>query len=486
MKPCFGYIRVSTAKQGEGASLEAQKDAITVFASQNNLKVTQWFEEKETAAKSGRPVFNKMLRLLRKGEATGLIMHKIDRSARNLKDWAIVSELPDEGVDVYIATETLDFRSRGGRLTADIQAVIAADYIRNLRSETLKGLNQRLKQGLYPFRAPIGYLDNGAGKPKTPDPIKAPLIKLMFDLYNSGQYSYRSLRVEINQRGLRNHANSPISLTGIETILKNPFYIGIIEIKRTGKTFKGIHDPIVSARVFRSVQKQKACRSGKKTTRHNHLFRGLFRCGLCDGPMTPERQKGVVYYRCQDPVCATKTIREDRLEQSVLACLKSLELKPKDAVKLEQQWLSGQQKTDREKQEQSLALRIAQEEARLSRLTDLLVDETIDKDTYHNRKKSIAYDLAVLKEEQQNLPDFDQEMTHRKNFLELMKTLTGLYIMADPTQKRILLENTISNRIVIGKKVELEPFNWLLEAKNGHGVLFGAPRDNGSRIHEEA
>ncbi|HFD86328.1 MAG TPA: recombinase family protein, partial [Gammaproteobacteria bacterium] len=229
MKPCFGYIRVSTAKQGEGASLEAQKDAITVFASQNNLKVTQWFEEKETAAKSGRPVFNKMLRLLRKGEATGLIMHKIDRSARNLKDWAIVSELPDEGVDVYIATETLDFRSRGGRLTADIQAVIAADYIRNLRSETLKGLNQRLKQGLYPFRAPIGYLDNGAGKPKTPDPIKAPLIKLMFDLYNSGQYSYRSLQAEINQRGLRNHANSPISLTGIETILKNPFYIGIIE-----------------------------------------------------------------------------------------------------------------------------------------------------------------------------------------------------------------------------------------------------------------
>jgi hypothetical protein len=197
--------------------------------------------------------------------------------------------------------------------------------------------------------------------------------------------------------------------------------------------------------------------------------------------MTPERQKGVVYYRCQYPICATKTIREDRLEQSVLACLKSLELSPKDAVKLEQQWLSGRQKTDREKQEQSLALRIAQEEARLSRLTDLLVDETIDKDTYHNRKKSIACDLAALKEEKQNLPDFDQEMTHHKNFLELMKTLTGLYIMADPPQKRLLLENTISNRIVVGKKVELEPYNWLVEAKNGHGVLFGAPQRNASR-----
>ena len=131
MKPCFGYIRVSTQKQGEGVSLEAQKDAIQAFASRQNLTVAKWFEEKETAAKSGRPIFNQMLKQLKRGAATGLIIHKIDRSARNLRDWAIVTELPDAGINVYIASESLDFNSRGGRLTADIQAVIAADYIRN-------------------------------------------------------------------------------------------------------------------------------------------------------------------------------------------------------------------------------------------------------------------------------------------------------------------------------------------------------------------
>ena len=79
MKPCFGYIRVSTQKQGEGVSLEAQKDAITVFASRNDLSVVRWFEEKQTAAKSGRPIFNQLLKLLRHGAASGLIIHKIDR-----------------------------------------------------------------------------------------------------------------------------------------------------------------------------------------------------------------------------------------------------------------------------------------------------------------------------------------------------------------------------------------------------------------------
>ncbi len=96
---------MSTQKQGEGASLDAQKDAITDFASQNDLTVTEWFEEKETAAKSGRPIFNQMMTRLRKGQATGLIMHKIDRSARNMRDWNLVVELPKFGVKPYFVVD---------------------------------------------------------------------------------------------------------------------------------------------------------------------------------------------------------------------------------------------------------------------------------------------------------------------------------------------------------------------------------------------
>ncbi len=81
---------------------------------------------------------------------------------------------------------SLDFRSRGGRLAADVQAVVAADYIRNLRDECIKGLNGRLKQGYYPFRAPIGYLDNGRGQPKTLDPLRAGLVREAFELYSRG------------------------------------------------------------------------------------------------------------------------------------------------------------------------------------------------------------------------------------------------------------------------------------------------------------
>jgi len=195
MKPCFGYIRVSTKEQADGASLTAQKDAITAFASQNNLVVTKWFEEQETASKAGRPLFETMRQQLLKGLAEGVIIHRIDRSSRNYTDWAHIDELSRQGVKVFFAADGLDFESTGGRLMADIQMVLAAHYSRNLSFEVKKGLYGRIKQGHYPFKAPVGYLDNGKGKLKTIDPIKGPLVRQAFELYASGEYSITSCSI---------------------------------------------------------------------------------------------------------------------------------------------------------------------------------------------------------------------------------------------------------------------------------------------------
>jgi site-specific DNA recombinase len=96
-----------------------------------------------------------MLKQLRRGHAAGVIIHKIDRSTRNLEDWAKIGELIDQGIAVHFADEPIDLQSIGGRLAADMQAVVAAHYVRNLK-------------------APIGYLDCGGGKPKAIDPVAGP------------------------------------------------------------------------------------------------------------------------------------------------------------------------------------------------------------------------------------------------------------------------------------------------------------------------
>jgi site-specific DNA recombinase len=157
-KAYFAYIRVSTVKQGEhGSSLQEQRDAITNFAARQGLHIATWFEERETAAKAVRGEFTRMMNALQNGKASGVIFHKIDRSARNLKDWSAVQDLADLGIDVRFTQESINLGSNEGKLTGDFLAVISAHYIRNLREEVRKGIRGRLKQGLYPFKAFTGY-----------------------------------------------------------------------------------------------------------------------------------------------------------------------------------------------------------------------------------------------------------------------------------------------------------------------------------------
>ena len=486
MKRCFGYIRVSTVKQGDGVSLVAQREAILAFASRQSIEIVQWFEEKETAAKRGRPIFNKMMAELRRGKAQGLVIHKIDRSARNFADWAKIGDLQDAGVDIHFATESLDFASRGGRLTADIQAVIAADYIRNLREETIKGITGRLKQGLYPFGAPIGYVNNGGGKVKTLDPERAPFIRLAFELYASGLHSQRSLQAELALRGLRTKCGRPLSLTGVEAVLANPFYCGLIKIKTTGVMYKGIHEPLVSVSLFERVQDAKAGRTVQKVTRHDHIYRRLFRCGLCGSAMIPERQKGHIYYRCQTKACPTKTIREEELERSIIACLSRTSFKDSDIEILMERvrkWFAEQQQ--QVPSHDGIQLRLAAVKDRQTRLTDALIDRLIEKNTFNERKEALLLEEAAIAEEAVRIAAQPSDPGHIEKFLELLNNVASTFIFASRTEKYEIAKIATSNRTVKGKEAYLEPADWLVEVEQTVSALCGPPHPNTDRTFAE-
>src|SRR5258708_11108048 len=305
MNTFFGYVRVSTARQGEqGVSLQQQREAIARHAQKSGFEVAEWFEEQETAAKRGRPIFGRMLKQLQQGRARGVIIHKIDRSARNLKDWADLGELIDQGIEVHFANESLDLNSRGGRLSADIQAVVAADYIRNLREEAKKGIYGRLKQGFLPMRAPIGYLDNGGGRPKTIDPVRGPLIRKAFELYAGGKFTILPLVVELYRMGLRNHVGTRVTRNGLSTILNNPFYMGLIRIKRTGQVYAGNHEPLISKHLFDDVQDMLAGRFNTRTKPHDFLFRRYITCKGCQYSFIGEVQKVPLYHRSHPKTCS--------------------------------------------------------------------------------------------------------------------------------------------------------------------------------------
>jgi site-specific DNA recombinase len=468
--PYYSYIRVSTIRQGQtGTSLTEQRAAINRYAERCGFTVVQEFEEKETAAKQGRPVFGLMLKGLKQGKARGVIIHKIDRSARNLKDWANLGELIDQGIEVHFANESLDLQSRGGRLSADIQAVVAADYIRNLKEETKKGFYGRIKQGLYPRPAPIGYLDTGKGQPKALDPIRAPLIKQAFDLYATGQWPMNALIPKLYDVGLRTRQDKKLTLNGLSTMLHNPFYAGLIQIKTRGELFPGAHQPLVSKKLFGRVQDILAGKTVEKRLRHTMLFRKLIRCSHCGSILIGEKQKGNIYYRCHTKECPQKTIREDIVEEQFVLVLQHLRFS-----EFENQYLRQKIKEQhhdylklRESQQQALRLQLDQLQARLAKLTDTLIDGLIEKETYLQRKNRLVLEEQGIKEQFKTLDNTQDQVTKRiERFLELANSAYTSYKLANYDEKRELVKIITSNSTINGKcllfKLNL-PFQILFE-----------------------
>ena len=467
-KKYFSYIRVSTQRQGQhGTSLAEQQAAIERFAASWNLPIVSRFEERETAAKQGRPVFIDMLKQLKSGSAHGVIIHKIDRSARNLKDWADLGSLIDNGIEVHFASESLDLTSRGGRLSADIQAVVASDYIRNLREEAKKGIYGRLKQGIFPFQAPIGYLDCGAGQPKRIDPVAGPVVRKAFELYASGRWSLRALPEELRREGLRSRSGKDITVNGLFTVLHNPFYMGLIRIQKTGEVFVGAHRPLVTKRLFDQVQDIFAGKNVPKYTIHKFTFRRMIRCSKCRNLLIGELQKEKIYYRCQRRGCTTSCLKEETVNE-VLGCeLRRLRLNA-DELRLyrdESIRLFGESRDESEIARDELLLRQQKIGDRQTRLLDSYMDGMLEKDEYLEQKARLVYEVQEIKTRINELANISDQIPSKfQEFLELSNSAYLSFISAPIDLKRELVEILTSNFTATGKSVSVKlnnPFELL-------------------------
>ena len=461
MKTCYAYIRVSTLRQGEeGVSLQEQRRAILEYASKRNITVTEWFEEQVSAAKRGRPVFNRMVSLLKAKKVSGLIIHKIDRGSRNLRDWADMAELMDRGIDVHFVHESIDLHTRSGRLSADILAVVAADYIRNLREEVVKGINGRLKQGLFPFCAPVGYLNNGkGGKVKTIDPIRGPLVKAAFELYATRLYPLSKLQTELYDRGLRTRTGKKTSITQISTLLRNPFYMGLIRLKNRKDMFPGAHEPLIASSLYNQVQ---IILDGKRTKlRHQnrYLLRLMIKCEHCRLNVNGESHKGHTYYRCHRRTCPITCIREERFEAAIMAFLKKINIAPEEEPILAE--ILRDLKNREDEISQGL-LRFAEEELRhiqesLSIILQKFLDNAITQETFNDGHSSLLMQRKTCEEKLEILRSTEGVHAQMQHLIADLRSVCQVFGTGTQEHRRKLLDHVLVSITTSGCIINLAP-----------------------------
>ncbi|UPT67953.1 MAG: recombinase family protein [Sphingobacteriales bacterium JAD_PAG50586_3] len=361
----------------------------------------------------------------------------------------------DAGIECHFAQEALNLSSPAGRLGADIMNAFATHYSVNLSSEITKGQNGLLKLGLYPWHAPVGYLDMGeGGKMKELDPIKAPLIRKMFELYATQTYSLEALAKKMYSMGLTNSKGNVIRLSVLHKMLQNPFYKGLIRVK--GKFYEGRHTPIVSSRLFHQVQMVMKGKFVLKGLKNDFMYRKAIKCSLCNYSLIGELQKGHIYYRCHTKSCPMKTLREDVISNTLSNAFMLVEFYPKEIntlldllTEIRENWAS-----EKSALLNSIQLQRLNTQKRLARLTDLLVEDTITKDSYQEKKGEVLSELLLLKEREEELTTQKEGIFKRtEDFLEHLKTLIKTYKKTNRAKMAHLLKIVTSNLSANGKEL---------------------------------
>ena len=235
LKHAVIYARVSSKEQEkEGFSIPAQCKLLRDYARQQRFDIVQEFIDVETAKTTGRTNFTEMVKYLRKHPGVrSVLVEKTDRLYRNLKDWVTLDELD---VEIHLAKEgvTLSRNSRSSeKFMHGIKVLMAKNYIDNLSEEARKGQMEKAEQGIWPTKAPLGYV-NTTGKDGRkviePHPELAPVVTQLFERYATGQYSLKALAKAAHGDGLiYPKSGNPVPVSTVHMILRNRLYTGLFQ-----------------------------------------------------------------------------------------------------------------------------------------------------------------------------------------------------------------------------------------------------------------
>lgn len=354
---CALYIRVSTLRQAdvEDGSLDAQESKLKAYVTfENKNRESLWQiadvyrEEGRSGKDLNRPEFQRMMQDIDNGKINTVIIYKIDRLTRSLKDFSTLwDSFQNKGVEIISLNEKFDTATAIGRAMLSIVLVFAQLEREQTGERTASTMQYRAEQGLWNGGRIIGYdLDpDDKGMLKINDE-QAKMVRKAFDLCikNGSAGQVQKLLNELghrmpeyeSRRGKR-HGGNLFDKQIIIKMLQNPVYLG--RITWNGKLYDGRHEAIIEQETFDRVQRilnknRKTRSNALAPSEHTYLLQGLLTCGKCGSAMTPKsgisRSNRYYYYQCTKNAhtgnngCDVKYVPAEPIENFVVERVKEL------------------------------------------------------------------------------------------------------------------------------------------------------------------
>ena len=339
-------------------------------------------------------------------------------------------------------------------------------YVDALRENVTRGMRQKVRNGVWPSKAPLGYLNNPKTRGIDVDTEKAPKVRKIFALYATGNYNLRELAEWCKRVNFKSNLERDISISQVHKILQNVFYIGLMKYK--GEVHEATHEPLISKKLFDRVQ-EIIREKGKpqKVKKHNFAFLGLMKCP-CSAAITAEKKikpsgREYVYYRCtkkKGPCQEKRFLRDEELYPQIKSFLQKVSLSSYDTERVLAE-LDKEEMHAREQAKttvQNLKTELTTVEQKLEKLLDVYLAETITTEEYALRKEKLVKQKVGLQEQ---VRDFEQKglswLEPAREFVLSLNQAAKLLESENKTEMTTFLKNIGSNCILQNRQLIFSP-----------------------------
>lgn len=469
------YARKSSeSEERQVASIDSQISAARDVCTRNGFTEPRVFTEAMSAKEPGRPVFNEMMRLVQSGRVSTIVCWKLDRLARNPVDGGTVIWAMDKRRLGSIVTPQSTFANTSNdKFWMSLEFGMAKKYVDDLSDNVRRGIRQKIQRGWLSARPPLGYLNDRNTKTIVNDPARFPLVRRLWDLMLTGNYTVHELhrvaveRISLRARAFNGGDGGPLAVSVLYKLFRNPFYYGLIT--HEGTLHPGAHHPMVTKAEFDRAQTLLGGTSNRRPKTNLFAYTGMIRCGTCGCAITAERKRNrqghrYTYYHCTrrkpGTACTEKVIEERELERQIATYLDSITITPQ----LEEWAIAMLQKYRQEETDAHLAqtksLHVRQEALKreLSELVSIRLRGLLTDDEYMEKKRDLENERVKLRE---LLGDGDQTLTSVFEKTIEMYRFAGrakhIFENGDLEAKRDILRFTSSNLTLQNKKLRIEP-----------------------------
>jgi site-specific DNA recombinase len=218
----IGYVRVSTDKQADhGVSLEAQEAKIRAMATVQGADIVELIVDGGESAKNlSRPGMTRLLSLVNDGKVDTVVIAKLDRLTRSVKDLAeLLERFQRRGVSLVSVAESLDTGSAAGRLVINIMTAVSQWEREAIGERTRDAMRHKRSNGERVGNIAYGYRLAEAGQRLEPDPSEQAVVARIHELRRRRR-TLREIAATLNGHGWHTRRGSAWRHEHIARILK--------------------------------------------------------------------------------------------------------------------------------------------------------------------------------------------------------------------------------------------------------------------------